>query len=317
MAPLSVQVTVEAVSGLQKPKAGIISRKPNPYVIVEVVGKEELRFQTPVISSSSAPTWNFIGNIDEFEFGDKLQFLLMDRHSWPRSDKVLGRACLVPEGLDDCHADLGLAECETSALLSVSVVAASAIKADEQIPATRGSDMGLAEVAEPVLQFGVADQSSMLDTDKCAETSDGNCHAHAIDAGEKGNDQFAITKKTVLLEDTDSTGLSTPQKMNSAPMVVVPLQVTGVGDQAEQAPLFAPSHLPPIIYSRTVHAPVTVSAEEFARVLAGIAAEATEISVVEPYSGSAPNPQKQEKAQHDDVEPTKQAKIKRKGRRCC
>jgi len=318
MAPLCVQVTVEAVNGLQQPHAGIISRKPNPYVVVEVVGKEELRFQTPVIRSSSAPTWNFAGNIDGFEFGDKLQFLLMDKHSWPRTDKVLGRACLVPEDLDDCHADLGLAECETSALLSVAVVAARAIKANEQIPATRGSGMGLAEVTEPEQQFGVGDQSSMLDTNNCAETSDGNCHAHAVDAGVEGSDQVAINKKSVLPEDSDSTGLSTPQRMNSEPMLIVPLQVTGASDQAEQAPLFAPSCLPPIVYSRTVHAPVTVSAEEFARVVAGVAVVApAEISVVEPCSGSAPNPQKQEKTQHDDVEPTKQVKIKRKDKRCC
>jgi len=122
-------------------------------------------------------------------------------------------------------------------------------------------------------------------------------------------------KKTVLPEDSDSTGLSTPQKMNSEPMLVVPLQVTGAGDQSEQAPL---SHLPPIIYSRTVHAPVTVSAGEFARVLAGVAEVAlVEISVVEPCSGSALHPQKQAKTQHDDVESAKQVNIKRKGKRCC
>jgi len=311
MAPLCVQVTVEAVSGLQKSHAGIISRKPNPYVIVEVVGKEERRFQTPVIRSSSAPAWNFTGNIDGFEFGDKLQFLLMDNHSWPRSDKVLGRASLIPEDLDDCRVDLGLAECETNALLSVAVFAASATSADEQIPVTRGSDMGLAEVIKPVQQFSVADQSSMLDKDNCAETSDGNCHAHGVDAGEECNDQVAITLKSVPLEGTDSTRLSTPQSTNSDPMLMVPME-------AEQAPLFAPCGPPPIIYSRAVHAPVTVSAQEFARVLAGIAVVApAEISVVKPCSGSAPNAQKQEKTQHHDVKSTQPVKIKRKARRCC
>merc|ERR1712062_382808 len=129
--------------------------------------------------------------------------------------------------------------------------------------------MGLAEVTEPVQQFRVADQSSMLDTDNFAETSNSNCHAHAMDAGEEGNDLVAITKKSVLPEGTDSTALSTPRSMNSEPMLTVPLQVTAAGDQAEQAPLIARCRLPPIIYSRTVHAPVTVSAEEFARVLAG------------------------------------------------
>merc|ERR1719410_783400 len=102
--------------------------------------------------------------------------------------------------------------------------------------------------------------------------------------------------------------------MNSEPMLIVPLQVVCTGDQAGQAPVFAPCLPPPIIYSKTVHAPVTVSAEEFARILAGTAAEApAELSVVEPCSGSAPDPQEQEKAQHDDVDPTKQVSIKRKG----
>lgn len=311
MAPLCVQVTVEAVSGLQKSHAGNISRKPNPYVIVEVVGKKERRFQTPVIRSSSAPVWNFTGNIDGFEFGDKLQFLLMDNHFWPRSDKVLGRASLIPEDLDDCRVDLGLAECETNALLSVAVVAASATNADEQVPITRGSDMGLVEVIKPVQQFSVADQSSMLDTEDCAETSDGNCYAHGVDAGEECNDQVAMTLlKSMLLEGTDSTGLSTPQSTNSDPMLIVPME-------AEQAPLFAPCSPPPIIYSRTVHAPVIVSAEEFARVLAGITVVVpAEISVVKPCSGSVPNLQKHQKTQHG-VKSTKPVKIKRKVRRCC
>jgi len=319
MAPVCVQVTVEAVSGLQKPHAGIISRKPNLYVVVEVVGKGESRFQTPVIRSNLAPTWNFTGTIDGFEFGDKLQFWVMDNLSWPRSDKVLGRASLIPEDLDDCQVDLGLAECETNALLSVAVVAVNAIKADEQVPVTRGSDMALKEVVEPVQEFGATDQVGILDAENCAETNDSNCHVHPMDVAVEGNNQIAIPKQSVLPEDTDSTGHSTPHSMNSEPLRIVPLHVVGLGDQAEQTSSFAPCLPPPIIYSKTVHAPVTVSAEEFARILVGTAAVAlAELSVVKPCSSSAPNPQEQEKTQHDDVEPTKQVKIKRKkSKRCC
>ena len=103
--------------------------------------------------------------------------------------------------------------------------------------------------------------------------------------------------------------------MNAEPLRIFPLQVVGASDQAEQAPLFAPCLPPPIIYSKTVHAPVTVSPEEFAGILAGTAAVApAEFSVVEPCSDKAPNPQKHQNTQHDDVE-VKQVKIKRKG--CC
>jgi len=125
MAPAQLQVTVRSASGLQKPKRGIISGRPSAYVVIEVVGKEGVRFQTPVVKQSFSPLWDFACVIDSFDACDTLQFTLMDCSSWSRSDKVLGKVSLTRDDLhsNDCQLELAFAECETNATLFLAVVA--------------------------------------------------------------------------------------------------------------------------------------------------------------------------------------------------
>merc|ERR1719210_2183173 len=96
---------------------------------------------------------------------------------------------------------------------------------------------------------GVVDQRNMLGTSESAELS-GNCPVAAVGDGEAADDKAVVAN--LPAESTASTDLSTSLAVNSAPPVIVPLQVVGVEDQEE--PLLAPCLPPPVVYSRKVHA---------------------------------------------------------------
>jgi hypothetical protein len=122
MASARLHITVENAHNLYNAD-GILAGKSDPYVIVEVQGHENKKFQTQVINNDLNPVWNETGEISGFMDGDILQFTVMDKDTWPKPDQLLGKAYLTasdfyPNGL---QADLALEESKTSATLAVMV----------------------------------------------------------------------------------------------------------------------------------------------------------------------------------------------------
>lgn len=99
------------------------------------------------------------------------------------------------------------------------------------------------------------------------------------------------------------------------PLVVVPLKIHGASNNAEL--VVATCLPPPITYARTVHAPVTVSAEEFSKVLSGAVVAHSVGFAVDTSSGTEQILCSQENTGNELVKPTKQMKIKTKRRACC
>jgi len=307
-----------------------MSGSPSPYVVIEHIGKENMRFQTPVVRQSFAPLWDFACEIDRFEVGDTLQFTLMDSKSWPRSDKVLGKALLTRNHInsDNCKLELTLDECATNARLFLAVVAHN-VAGQEQAGEKRSTNLGL-EVANSSLQLqvdGAVVKGNMLDNinhapegtvasagpcSSAAVSKDSPavhplpCHVTAVD-GWNGN--LKVDRINHSPGVAASTYPYSPAAVSQGSPANSPLQVVGTGNQGRQ--VLAPGAQPPIVYTytksvhaptrsvhaptgsahaptrsvhapagnvqaptaptytRKVHAPVTVSAAEFARVRTG------------------------------------------------
>jgi len=123
MASARLQITVESACNLYNAD-GFLAGKSDPYVIVEVPGQENMKFQTEVVSNDLNPVWNCTGEIAGFMDGDVLQFTVMDKDTWPKPDNLLGKACLVASDIypNGFHAEIKLDESKTNATLSVMVV---------------------------------------------------------------------------------------------------------------------------------------------------------------------------------------------------
>jgi len=139
MASAHLQITVQRANNLYNAD-GILAGKSDPYVIVEVPGQDDLRFQTPVLNNTLNPVWNFTGEIKGFMDGDFLQFTVMDSDTFPKPDQLLGKVALTaqdvyPQGL---HAELALGESKTEATLSVTVHVLGNIPAPEEAVAVPG-----------------------------------------------------------------------------------------------------------------------------------------------------------------------------------
>jgi len=142
MASARLQINVISAQNLYNAD-GILAGKSDPYVIVEVPGQPEMKFQTPVINNNLNPEWNHIGEIHGFMDGDELQFTVMDSDTWPKKDQPLGKATLTVQDFypDGLHAELQLAESKTSATLTVQI-------------AVVGSDEVMMEGGQVMMQDG-------------------------------------------------------------------------------------------------------------------------------------------------------------------
>mmetsp|Transcript_2385 Transcript_2385/g.4535 ORF Transcript_2385/g.4535 Transcript_2385/m.4535 type:complete len:318 (-) Transcript_2385:125-1078(-) len=317
MAPVQLQVTVEAASGLQKQRGGVLASRPSPYVVINIVGKEDLRLQTPVVKHSLAPVWNFSVGIDSFDIGETVQFILMDANTWPRSDKLLGRAFLTRQDIDsnECTLDLTLAESTANATLRVNVATVGDIEACEQTAMKGSAQLEVEETHEPVAeQSGEAiGRGSVLDSGGSTELSCTNCLVEVVENGEEGDNKSSIT--CLSPESTGSTEVPSPLLVSPQSLLPCPKQVFGAGDQTQPVP--ASCFAPPIIFMRTVHEPITVSAEEFARVLAGkTAMDSMEHSSIDAGSG-LDQQQLPVTSQLPLTKPTQQVKLKKKLFGCC
>ena len=179
----------------------------------------------------------------------------------------------------------------------------------------RGTTLVLEQEQEPVQQNfdGAVDQDNVVDTNECSKLNSSNCVLVAADGSDVGDDKAAITNQ--LAENTESTDLSSSPAVSSEPLVIVPLQVVGAADRTE--PISAPCLPPPVVYTKKVHAPVTVSAEDFARALTGVATVSSAQAAADAADNEAAHdPQllgKKPETQH----PTKHVKVKKTAKGCC
>jgi len=125
MASAHLQITVESATNLYNAD-GFAAGKSDPYVIVEVPGQHDMKFQTKVLDDTLNPVWNHTGEIKGFMDGDLLQFAVWDSDTFPKPDQLLGKVSLqaqdfYPQGLD---AELSLGDSKTQATLKVKIAVA-------------------------------------------------------------------------------------------------------------------------------------------------------------------------------------------------
>jgi len=122
MASARLQVTVESANNLYNADISLAG-KSDPYVIVEVPGQENMRFQTNVLDNTLNPVWNYTGEIDGFMDGDVLQFSVWDKDIFPKPDDFLGKVLLTAEDFypQGFAAEVPLSESKTNATLTVMI----------------------------------------------------------------------------------------------------------------------------------------------------------------------------------------------------
>jgi len=230
-----LQITVESACNLYN-SDGVLAGKSDPYIIIEVLGQESMKLQTEVISNELNPAWNFTGEIAGFMDGDVLRFTVMDKDKFPKPDNFLGQAELTAEDFypDGFHGELALVDSKTQATLTVKVVVTGCDEAD------------------PELVEGVEGSSS----------------AAPLPSGFiiQGLQVYNPGVITTTITTSHSMTYSAPQT-DSVPQVPTDDMVT----EAPQAPV--PDESVTATDNIVVYPPVTVTAEEFAKLSGTILTE--------------------------------------------
>ncbi|CAK0862825.1 unnamed protein product [Prorocentrum cordatum] len=91
--PACFEVTVVSARGLRAADFSVFGSSSDPYVVCEVTGRPDAKFQTPVIKKSTSPEWNFTARVADLSGQEDLRFLVKD---WDRvsSDDPLGHVAL-------------------------------------------------------------------------------------------------------------------------------------------------------------------------------------------------------------------------------
>jgi hypothetical protein len=280
MASARLQIMVESACNLYI-SDGSLAGKSDPYVIVEVPGQESMKLQTEAISNELTPVWNFIGEIAGFMYDNVLRFTVLNKDTLPKSDDFLGRAELTAQDFypNAFHGELTLADSKTQATLWVIVV-------------VTGYDVAAPELVE-------REDTPMMVPDEFVE---GDAILQGVQVNKPG--MFTTTTTT-----TPSMTCSAPVA-ESAPQVALNVMVTtGIAKSQSmlrqsityKAPQASVPRQSVATATVLVYPPVTVTAEEFAKINAGILTEPTNREV--DFSNT------------EAVDKT--AKIKKKPKRCC
>jgi len=103
--PQTLLVNIINAQGLYNAD-GFLAGKSDPYCICLVPEKPETQFKTEVKANTLDPEWNHTGHIEGFQAGDSLEFQVWDRDTFPKPDQLLGKVLLTsqdfaahPEGL--------------------------------------------------------------------------------------------------------------------------------------------------------------------------------------------------------------------------
>lgn len=88
-----VSVTIVKANGLYN-SDGFLAGKSDPYVICQVPGCKEKKFQTRVIDNDLDPVWDHRGIIENVLEGEPLEFEVWDKDTFPNPDDFLGKVVI-------------------------------------------------------------------------------------------------------------------------------------------------------------------------------------------------------------------------------
>ena len=284
MASARIQITVESACNLYN-SDGVLAGKSDPYVIVEVPGQKSMKFQTEVISNELNPVWNFTGEIDGFMDGDVLRFTVMDKDTFPKPDDFLGKVELTaqdfyPHGF---HGELTLADSKTQATLTVKVVAG--------VEGVEGSSSAAA------LASGIVMQGLQVYNPGVLTTTTTTSHSMTYSAPQVTMNGM-VTTSIVGSQSIASQSMASQSITYAAPQAPVPSQSVAATGKV------------------VVHPPVTVTAEEFARINGTLVTEPLPVTVGIETVGVETN---REVVVNDTevVDKTVKIKKKKKSKQCC
>jgi len=268
MTSARLQVTVESANNLYNADIALAG-KSDPYVIVEVPGQENMKFQTNVLDNTLNPVWNYTGEIDGFMDGDVLQFSVWDKDIFPKPDDFLGKVSLMAEDFypQGFHAEVPLSESKTNATLTVMI---SVIGSNEP-GAVMVEEGGIAqqETVEGQPQYVTGEQMSAPGTMVAASTS----QVMGAPISPQTMTMAAPTTSTYSASPGTYSSYPTTQPVTyaapyspSMPMMSQPSMTYSAPSQPSMA-YSAPGGQtgPGKVTQVIVHEPRTVTAEEFAQ----------------------------------------------------
>eukprot|EP00927_Polykrikos_kofoidii_P071645 TRINITY_DN678_c0_g1_i1.p1 TRINITY_DN678_c0_g1~~TRINITY_DN678_c0_g1_i1.p1 ORF type:complete len:922 (-),score=173.11 TRINITY_DN678_c0_g1_i1:78-2741(-) len=91
----SLTLKIISARNLRNADQGFFSGKSDPYCVVHVAGKPDVKFKTQVIDNCLDPDWNYVVEIPGWIPGEALEFTVWDSDMWPKSDDFLGE-CTLP-----------------------------------------------------------------------------------------------------------------------------------------------------------------------------------------------------------------------------
>jgi len=297
-----LQITVESASNLYN-SDGVLAGKSDPYVIVEVPGQAGMKLQTEVISNELNPVWNFVGEISGFYDDDVLHFTVWDKDTFPKPDDFLGKAELTaqdfyPHGF---HGELMLADSKTQATLTVMIVVTGCDAADPEVVEVEG----VQTTAEAVLPSGIMMQGLQVYNPGVLTTT---TTSQSMTYSAPQADSAPQTDSAL---QTDSAPQVPMNDMNTTTVV----ESQSITYEAPQAPM--PSDSVATTGKVVVYPPVTVTAEEFAKLSGSILTEPLPVTAGLETAGVGT---KREVDVDDSevVDKTVKIKIKkRKSKKCC
>jgi len=232
--PQTLLVNIMNAQGLYNAD-GFLAGKSDPYCICLIPGKEGSQFKTPTINNCLDPQWNCTGTISNFEAGDTLEFQVWDSDTFPKPDELLGKVILSaqdfvdhPEGLAGVLQLTG-GKSQELGTLEVSVTVASGVTSVEGVLVTGATAPGTTMTVAPSVTYS-------------AESVPGqSCYA----GSPVMNSSFPTAQPMVY-------GAPQPAAM---PMMSPPSMTYSTPR----------AHATAKVKQVIVHAPVTVTAMEFAR----------------------------------------------------
>jgi hypothetical protein len=98
--PQTLHVNIMNARGLYNAD-GFLAGKSDPYCVCFIPGKEKFQLKTPTINNCLDPDWNFTGTISDFHPGDMLEFQVWDSDTFPNPDDLLGKVILSAQDFAD------------------------------------------------------------------------------------------------------------------------------------------------------------------------------------------------------------------------
>jgi len=256
--------------------------------------------QTEVISNELNPVWNFTGEMAGFMDGDILRFSVMDKDTFPKPDDFLGKAELsaldfYPHGF---HGELTLAESKTQATLTVMIVVIGCDEAAPELVEGEAVQTTMEmEMEGSVLPSGIVMQGLQVYNPGVPTTTTTTSHSMTYSAPQAAAVPRAYSTPQVPMNDMENQSMPSQCITYEAPQAPVPSESVAAAGNV------------------IVHPPVTITAEEFAKLSGNILAEPLPVTAGLDTVGAGT---KREVHFNDTGAENKAVKIKKKkSKRCC